>query len=62
MHDFVTSDLFVFITGICSILSLLISIFVISKVIQIDNSVKIKNQTQTITGNSNKTAGRDTHA
>ena len=58
MHEIVTSDLFLFLTGICSVLGLGLSIFAVNKVIEIDNSMKINSQNITATNNS-KVAGRD---
>lgn len=49
-------DLFNIIAGLASILSFLVSIFVASKVIKIDNSIQ---SNQIIKGSGNKQAGRD---
>ncbi len=57
MHDFIVGDSFILITGLSSVISLIISVFVASKVIKIDKSVNIKNQKITVSGNDNKTAG-----
>lgn len=58
MHEIVTSDWFLLITGLCSIIGLILAIFATIKVVKIDNSMKIKNQNITATGNG-KAAGRD---
>lgn len=60
MHEFVTNDWFVLINGLCSVISLLISLFVASKVIKINNSMNIGTQTVKAKGNSTA-AGRDAH-
>lgn len=57
MHEFVTNDWFIFITGLCSVISLFISLFVVNRVIKIDKSLSIKNQNISVTGSDNKTAG-----
>ena len=59
MHDIVTSDWFLLITGICSIIVLLLAIFATTKVMKIDNSFKLRDQNISVNGNNNKTAGRD---
>lgn len=59
MHDIVTSDWFLLITGICSIIGLLLAIFATTKVMKIDNSFKLRDQNISVTGNDNKTGGRD---
>lgn len=58
MHDIVTNDWFLFSTGACSIIGLGLAIFVVNKVIKIDNSMNVKSQNITATNNS-KAAGRD---
>lgn len=58
MHEIVTNDWFILITGLCSVIGLLISVFVASKVIKINNSMNIGTQTIKATNNS-KAAGRD---
>lgn len=57
MHAIVTSDWFLLITGLCSVIGLLLAIFATTKVIKIDNSMKIKNQTISVTGIGNTTSG-----
>lgn len=57
MHDFVTNDFFILITGLASVVGLVISLFVANKVINIDKSLSIKNQNISVTGSDNKTAG-----
>ncbi len=60
-----TMDIFNLIAGVCSIISFLLSLFVTSKVLSIQASLKVTNHekrtnttgNQTITGNSNKQAG-----
>lgn len=60
MHEFITNDWFILITGVCSIAGLLVSLFVAGKVIKIQDSNNIKNQKQLNIGNG-KQAGRDAH-
>ncbi|HET54902.1 MAG TPA: hypothetical protein ENN33_06760 [Ignavibacteria bacterium] len=57
MHEIVTSDWFLFITGLCSIVGLLLSIFATTKVIKIGHKLNIKNQNIIVNGNENSTAG-----
>jgi hypothetical protein len=54
MHELVTNDFFILCTGIASLLSFFISLFVVQKVKNIDKSL---NQKQS--GINNKQAGRD---
>ena len=64
IHDIVTHDMFLFITGACSIAGFIISIFIAKKIINIDNiintnnTINIKNQNITA-DNGGKAAGRD---
>ena len=51
-------DIFNLISGIASILSLLVSIFIAKSVINI-NKNSVSNVTQNASGNRNKQAGRD---
>lgn len=57
MDAFVANGWFIFITGLCSVVSLFISLFVVNRVIKIDKSLSIKNQNISVTGSDNKTAG-----
>lgn len=57
MHEIATSDWFLLITGLCSIVGLLLAIFVTTKVIKISHKLNIKNQNITVNGNENSTAG-----
>ena len=64
IHDIVTHDMFLFITGACSIAGFIISIFIAKKIINIDNSIDTNNsmniKNQNITAdNGGKAAGRD---
>ena len=55
-------ETFNIIAGACSIVSFLISIFVVTKVYKISNNINIDKTTntkQTVFGRNNKTAGRD---
>lgn len=55
-------ETFNIIAGACSIVSFLISIFVVTKVYKISNNLNIdqsKNTKQTVFGWKNKTSGRD---
>ncbi|WP_165498024.1 MULTISPECIES: hypothetical protein [Bacillus cereus group] len=53
-------ETFNFIAGVCSIVSLLISLFVASKVIKISNNVTLdQSRKQMVFGKKNKTAGND---
>lgn len=53
-------DLFNIIAGVCSIISLFISIFVASKVIKISNNFQSNSsRKQIVLGKDNKTAGND---
>lgn len=51
------------IAGICSIISLVVTIFVANKIINISNTLKVDNSTdvgkQTAIGKNNKIVGRD---
>lgn len=64
IHSIVTNDIFLFITGICSMVGIFLSIFIAKKIINIDksintnNSMNIKNQNITA-DNGGKAAGRD---
>ena len=58
LHNIVSNDWFLLITGLCSIIGLLLAIFATTKVVKIDNTMKIKNQKITAINNS-KAAGRD---
>ena len=64
IHSIVTNDIFLLITGICSIVGFIVSIFIAKKIINInnnintDNSMNIKNQNITA-DNGGKAAGRD---
>ncbi|MDF0718234.1 hypothetical protein PY092_18880 [Muricauda sp. 334s03] len=54
-------EVFEIIAGACSILSLLVSLFVANKVVQIKNSIKIlKKNHVSVSGDDNITSGRDT--
>ncbi|EAH5887241.1 hypothetical protein BXA09_06515 [Campylobacter upsaliensis] len=55
MHEIVTNDWFLFVTGLCSILGLMISIFIVKKVISVNSKIDINKQT--INGDNNNTAG-----
>lgn len=57
MHEIVSSDWFMLITGLCSIVGLLLAIFATTNVIKINNQLNIKNQTITVNGSGNTTAG-----
>ena len=57
MKEIVTNDWFLLITGLCSIVSLLLAIFATTKVINISRKFNIKNQNITVTGKQNSTAG-----
>ncbi|MDD3325000.1 MAG: hypothetical protein PHN38_07795 [Sulfurospirillaceae bacterium] len=57
MHEIVTSDWFLLITGLCSIVGLLLAIFATTKVIKISHKLNIKNQNITVNGDGNSTAG-----
>lgn len=57
MHEIVSSDWFSLITGLCSVIGLLLAIFATFKVIKIDNKMKIKKQTITVNGANNTTTG-----
>jgi ABC-type uncharacterized transport system permease subunit len=59
MHDIVTSDWFLLITGVCSVFGLLLAIFATTKVMKIDNSIKMRDQNITVSGIGNTTSGRD---
>lgn len=64
IHSIVTNDIFLFITGICSMVGILLSIFIAKKIINIDNSINTNNSmninNQNITAdNGGKAAGRD---
>jgi len=52
MHEVVTSDWFLLLTGLCSVVGFGLSIFAVSKVIEIDNSMKINSQNITAINNS----------
>ncbi|WP_166786813.1 hypothetical protein [Jeotgalibacillus salarius] len=53
-------DTFTFIAGVCSILSLIISLFVANQVVKITNNLTQDNsRKQTVFGRDNKTAGND---
>lgn len=54
IHNLVTNDWFMLIAGLASIISLLITLFVANKVININKSI-----TQNQQGKKNKQAGRD---
>ncbi|AQW81265.1 hypothetical protein [Campylobacter pinnipediorum] len=58
IHEIVTNDMFLFISGICSVIGLVLSLFATIKVIKINNSMNIKSQNITANNNSNA-AGRD---
>jgi hypothetical protein len=60
MHELVTNDWFVLITGLSGVAGLLISLFIAGKIIKIQDSNNIKEQNQTNIG-SGKQAGRDVH-
>jgi hypothetical protein len=51
-------ETFTIISGIASILSLLVSLFIAKSVMNI-NKDSVSNVSQNVTGNSNKQAGRD---
>mgnify|MGYP005999897559 CR=1 FL=1 len=59
IHNIVSNDWFLLITGLCSIVGLLLAIFATTKVIKIDHSIKMKDQNITVTGFGNTTSGRD---
>lgn len=54
MHELVTNDFFILCTGVASLVSFIISLFVVQKVKNIDKSI---NQKQS--GTKNQQAGRD---
>lgn len=60
MHEFVTNDWFVLITGLSGMIGLFVSLFIAGKIIKIQDSNNIKEQHQ-INSGSGKQAGRDVH-
>ncbi len=56
-------EIFEIIVGACSILSFLVSLFVVDKVVKINKKINYKNQSENINvrGNDNISSGRDSN-